>query len=150
MAGLSLNIDHVATLREARKGKEPEPLGIALLAELAGVDGITAHLRQDRRHIQDRDLERLRELIRTELNLEMAPVPEMISIATKIKVDRVTLVPERREEVTTEGGIDCLAHKQLLTSVIDQLHSTGIPVNLFIDPDPLQVQAAKEVWADGI
>jgi len=150
VARLSLNIDHVATLREARKAREPEPIGIALLAELAGVDGITVHLRQDRRHIQDRDLHWLRELIRTELNLEMAPVPEMVGLATKIKVDRATLVPENREEITTEGGIDCVSHKQLLAAVIDQLHSTGIPVSLFIDPDPLQVQAAKEIGADCI
>jgi pyridoxine 5-phosphate synthase len=137
-------------LREARKGKDPEPLGIALLAELAGVDGITVHLRQDRRHIQDRDLLWLREIIKTELNLEVAPVPEMINIATRIKVDRATLVPEKPEEITTEGGIDCVTHKKLVASVIDQLHSTDIPVNLFIDPDRLQVQAAKEVGADGI
>jgi pyridoxine 5-phosphate synthase len=150
MTRLSLNIDHVATLREARKGRDPEPLSIALLAELAGVDGITVHLRQDRRHIQVRDLRWLRELVRTELNLEMAPVSEMINLALEVKPDRVTLVPETPEEITTEGGIDCVAHRQLLISVTEQLHRADITVNLFIDPDSLQIEAAKEIGADGI
>jgi len=147
---LSLNIDHVATLREARKGKDPEPLSIALLAELAGVDGITVHLRQDRRHIQDRDVRWLRELIHTELNLEMAPVPEMINLAREIRPDRVTLVPERPEEITTEGGIDCINQRESLVEVIKQLHQALIPVSLFIDPLGSQIEVAREIGADQI
>lgn len=142
MLTLGVNIDHVATIRQARRTVEPDPVAAAVLAELAGADGITAHLREDRRHMQDRDIRLLRETVRTRLNLEMAATAEMVKIALEVQPDYVTLVPERREEVTTEGGLDVTGQLDRLKSVVDQLQSTGIPVSLFIDPEPAQIDAA--------
>jgi pyridoxine 5-phosphate synthase len=150
MLTLGVNIDHVATIRQARKTVEPDPIVAAMLAELAGADGITAHLREDRRHIQDRDIRLLRETVRTHLNLEMAVTPEMVSIALELKPDYVTLVPERREEVTTEGGLDVVSQRTRITQAVAQLQGAGIPVSLFIDPDPLQILATYETGAQWV
>jgi pyridoxine 5-phosphate synthase len=147
---LGVNIDHVATIRQARKTVEPDPVAAAVLAELAGADGITAHLREDRRHMQDRDIRLLRETVRTRLNLEMAATPEMVQIALDVKPDYVTLVPERREEVTTEGGLDLVGQLDRLKGVVDRLQSAGIPVSLFIDPEPAQIEAAAQLKAQFI
>jgi pyridoxine 5-phosphate synthase len=144
---LSVNIDHVATLRQARRGKHPDPIAAAVIAEVAGADGIIVHLREDRRHIQDRDLELLRKVIKTKLNLEMANAEEIMQIALKIKPDLATFVPERRAELTTEGGLDVLANKNSLQKNISRLKKAGIPSSLFIDPDVLQVRASKRVGA---
>jgi pyridoxine 5-phosphate synthase len=144
---LGVNIDHVATIRQARRTVEPDPIAAAVLAELAGAEGITAHLREDRRHMQDRDIRLLRETVRTRLNLEMAATAEMVKIALEIKPDYVTLVPEKREEVTTEGGLDIAGQLDRLKSVVDQLQSAGIPVSLFIDPEPVQIDASAQVKA---
>ena len=148
MALLSVNIDHIATLRQARKGNEPDPVTAAFLAELAGCDGIIVHLREDRRHIQDRDVQMLRETIKTKLNLEMAATTEMVGVAGKIKPDLCTLVPEKRQELTTEGGLDLLGNFTLLKAAVNKLQKGKIPVSLFIDPDPEQINAAKEMKAD--
>jgi len=150
MAKLGVNIDHVATLRQARGGVEPDPVAAALLAELAGADGITVHLREDRRHIQDRDLTILRKTIRTRLNLEMAATDEMVSIAQQIKPDMCTLVPEKRLELTTEGGLDVRCNMDQVKSAVERLRASGIPVSLFIDADPDQIKAADKVGADYI
>ncbi len=150
MLTLGVNIDHVATIRQARRTVEPDPVAAAVLAELAGADGITAHLREDRRHMQDRDIRRLRETVRTRLNLEMAATPEMVKIALEIKPDYVTLVPERREEVTTEGGLDIAGQIDRMKSVVDQLQSAGMPVSLFIDAEPAQIDASALVKAQFI
>ncbi|MGF1539344.1 MAG: pyridoxine 5'-phosphate synthase [Pleurocapsa sp.] len=147
MLTLGVNIDHVATIRQARRTVEPDPVGAAVLAELAGADGITVHLREDRRHIQDRDVRLLRQTVRTHLNLEMAPTDEMIQIALDIQPDYVTLVPEKREEVTTEGGIDIVANCDRFTKVVEQLQGAGIPVSWFIDADREQIKAAAETGA---
>ena len=147
MTRLGVNIDHVATLRQARGGKEPEPVAAAILAESAGADGIVVHLREDRRHIQDRDLQILRQVVTTHLNLEMAPTPEMVSKAIEIGPDLVTLVPERREELTTEGGLEVLKHKEKLRKVLTALHKQQIRVSIFIDPDIRQIEAAKGIGA---
>jgi pyridoxine 5-phosphate synthase len=147
---LGVNIDHVATIRQARRTVEPDPIAAAVLAELAGADGITAHLREDRRHMQDRDIWRLRETVRTHLNLEMAATAEMVKIALDVKPDYVTLVPERREEVTTEGGLDIAGQLDRLKDVVDKLQSAAIPVSLFIDPDPAQIEASARVKAQFI
>jgi pyridoxine 5-phosphate synthase len=144
---LGVNIDHVATIRQARRTVEPDPIAAAVLAELAGAEGITAHLREDRRHMQDRDIRLLRETVRTRLNLEMAATAEMVKIALEVKPDYVTLVPEKREEVTTEGGLDIAGQLDRLKSVVDQLQSAGIPVSLFIDPEPVQIAASAQVKA---
>lgn len=144
MPTLGVNIDHVATIRQARRTVEPDPIAAAVLAELAGAEGITVHLREDRRHMQDRDVRLLRETVRTHLNLEMAATDEMVKIALEIKPDYVTLVPERREEVTTEGGLDIAGPIDRMTKVVDQLQSAGIPVSLFIDADETQIQAAAK------
>jgi pyridoxine 5-phosphate synthase len=144
---LGVNIDHVATIRQARKTVEPDPIAAAVLAELAGADGITAHLREDRRHMQDRDIRLLRETVRTRLNLEMAATAEMVQIALEVKPDYVTLVPERREEVTTEGGLDVAGQLDRMRSVVDKLQSAGIPVSLFIDAETAQIDAAAKVNA---
>jgi pyridoxine 5-phosphate synthase len=144
---LGVNIDHVATIRQARRTVEPDPIAAAVLAELAGADGITAHLREDRRHMQDRDIRLLRETVRTRLNLEMAATAEMVAIALDVKPDYVTLVPERREEVTTEGGLDIAGQLDRMKSVVDTLQSAEIPVSLFIDPDPAQIDASAQVKA---
>ena len=146
MLKLGVNIDHVATLREARyRGRgfgEPDPVAAALLCEAAGAHGITAHLREDRRHIQDRDVWALREQIKTRLNLEMANVPEIVAIALKLKPDIVCLVPERRLEVTTEGGLDVVAAEQPLTETRKKMNDAGIEVSLFIAPDEQQIEAS--------
>ena len=143
MASLGVNIDHIANVRQARKTVEPDPVPMALLAELGGADGITVHLREDRRHIQDRDVELLRQTVRSRLNLEMAATEEMQAIALRIKPDMVTLVPERREEVTTEGGLDVASQLQTLTAMVQTLQSAGIPVSLFVDPDLDQLKASQ-------
>lgn len=147
MPTLGVNIDHVATIRQARRTVEPDPVAAAVLAELAGADGITVHLREDRRHIQDRDVQLLRQTVRTHLNLEMAATDEMVEIALNIHPDYVTLVPERREEVTTEGGLDVAGQIDRMHHVVSRLQSAGIPVSLFIDADPQQIQAAATVSA---
>jgi len=147
---LGVNIDHVATLRQARRGMEPEPAVAAAIAELYGADGITVHLREDRRHIQDRDLDVLKEVVRTRINLEMAATEEMIGIATGLSPHSSTLVPEKREEVTTEGGLDVLVQREWLHSAVSRLKEAGILVSLFIDPDLAQIRAARQVGADAI
>jgi pyridoxine 5-phosphate synthase len=143
MLTLGVNIDHVATIRQARRAPEPDPIAAAVLAELAGANGITAHLREDRRHIQDRDVRVLRETVSTHLNLEMAATEEMVKIALDLQPDYVTLVPERREEVTTEGGLDIVGQLSRLQSVVDRLQSAAIPVSLFIDPHLDQIKASQ-------
>jgi len=145
---LGVNIDHVATLREARKGIEPDPLMAATLAILGGADGITVHLREDRRHIKDRDLKLLREMVNTELNLEMAATEEMVRIALEIAPDLVTLVPEKRRELTTEGGLDVVRQKEHVKLTVTKLHNSGIPVSLFINPSIMDVDISKETGAD--
>ncbi|MBI5773124.1 MAG: pyridoxine 5'-phosphate synthase [Verrucomicrobia bacterium] len=154
MLKLGVNIDHVATLREARyRGRgagEPDPVAAALQCEAAGAHGITAHLREDRRHIQDRDVWALRERIKTRLNLEMANAPEIIAIALKLKPDIVCLVPERRLEVTTEGGLDAAAHEKALTKTCKKMNDAGIEVSLFIAPDERQVEAAARIGSQFI
>ena len=146
MLKLGVNIDHVATLREARyrgRGRgEPDPVGAALACEAAGAHGITAHLREDRRHIQDRDVGKLREVVKTRLNLEMANAPEIVAIALKLKPNIVCLVPERRQEVTTEGGLEVVGNLPALTETRKRMNHQGIEVSLFISPDPAQIEAA--------
>ncbi|OUC13701.1 MAG: pyridoxine 5'-phosphate synthase [Alkalinema sp. CACIAM 70d] len=142
MPTLGVNIDHIATLRQARRTVEPDPVAAAVFAELAGADGITVHLREDRRHIQDRDVRLLRQTVRTHLNLEMAATDEMVAIALDIKPDYVTLVPERREEVTTEGGLDVAGQLPRMKEVVSSLQGAGIPVSLFIDADDEQITAS--------
>lgn len=148
MVKLGVNVDHVATVREARKTDEPDPVAAAIMAELAGADGIVAHLRGDRRHIQDRDLLLLREVVRTHLNLEMAATEAMVKIALDIKPDMVTLVPENPDEVTTEGGLDVLQSYQTLSETIPTLKDEGIVVSLFVDPAVNQIKAAAKLRAD--
>jgi pyridoxine 5-phosphate synthase len=147
---LGVNIDHVATIRQARRTVEPDPVGAAVLAELAGADGITVHLREDRRHIQDRDVRLLRQTVRTHLNLEMAATDEMVRIALEIQPDYVTLVPERREEVTTEGGLDIAGQLDRMKQVVETLQDAGIPVSLFIDADEQQIKASAVTQAQFI
>jgi len=141
MASLGVNIDHIANVRQARRTVEPDPVTYALLAELGGADGITVHLREDRRHIQDRDVELLRQTLRSRLNLEMAATAEMEAIALAIRPDMVTLVPERRQEVTTEGGLDVAAQLQSMQGLVGRLQDGGIGVSLFVDADPAQLEA---------
>lgn len=150
MPELGVNIDHVATLRQARKTFEPDPVAAAVLAELAGADSITIHLREDRRHIQDRDLRLLRETVTTKLNLELSVSEEIIGIACQTKPEQATLVPERREEVTTEGGLDVVSHRVAVARAVQRLQAAGIAVSLFIDPDPRQIQLAKELGVEAI
>lgn len=150
MTKLAVNIDHVATLREVRKTIEPDPIYAAVLVELAGADGIVIHLREDRRHINDRDLKLLREVVKTKLNLEMAATEEMISIARDIKPDMVTLVPEKRHELTTEGGLDVLRNREILQENIPRLQEKEIIVSVFIDPDFEQIETSKNIGADAI
>lgn len=145
---LGVNIDHVATIRQARKGIDPDPAMAATLAILGGADGITVHLREDRRHIQDRDLKMLKEFVPVELNLEMAATKEMIGIATKIKPDMVTFVPEKRQELTTEGGLDVKSKKRNISEAIKKIHDSGIPVSLFINPDVSDINISKQTGAD--
>ena len=148
MARLGVNIDHVATLRQARGGTDPDPLAAAVLVELAGADGLVVHLREDRRHIQDRDLQLLREIVRTKLDLEMAPDPDIAKMALSIRPDLVTLVPEKRQELTTEGGLDVFGQRERIQAIVTQLHNGGIPVSLFIEPDLVQIKAAHKIAAD--
>ena len=150
MTELGVNIDHVATIRQARRTYEPDPVWAAALAELGGADGITVHLREDRRHILDRDLEILRATVTVKLNLEMACEDKVVQIACRTKPDQATLVPERREEVTTEGGLDVASQRDRVAGVIDRLHEAGISVSLFLDPDQLQIEAAAELGADAV
>jgi len=147
---LAVNIDHIATIRQARKAREPEPVAAALIAELAGAQGITVHLRGDRRHIQDRDVELLRQAIATKLNIEMAATPEMAAIAQRIRPDQVTLVPERPGELTTEGGLDVLAARTAVGDFTRQMREAGIRVSIFLNPDKEQVEAAKAAGAEAI
>ena len=148
MIRLSVNVDHVATLREARGGTEPDPVAAALLVELGGARGITVHLREDRRHIQERDVELLRTVIKTKLNLEMGVSEEIVKIALKIKPDMATLVPEEEGEVTTQGGLDLSRDNPRLKEVISLLHQAKIPVSLFINPDPNSVKKSHRLGAD--
>lgn len=147
MPTLGVNIDHIATIRQVRRTVEPDPVAAAVLAELGGADGITVHLREDRRHIQDRDVRLLRQTVRTHLNLEMAATDEMVAIALEVKPDYVTLVPEKREEVTTEGGLDVAGQQQHIGEIITQLQDVGIPVSLFIDADESQIEASVNTKA---
>jgi pyridoxine 5-phosphate synthase len=148
MARLGVNIDHVATLRQARGGTDPDPLAAAVLVELAGADGLVVHLREDRRHIQDRDLHLLREVSRTKLDLEMAADVDMAKIALSIKPDLVTLVPEKRQELTTEGGLDVVGERERIQHIVNLLRNGGIPVCVFIDPDLNQIKAAHKIAVD--
>jgi len=147
---LSVNVDHIATLRQARKGIDPDPVMAATLAILGGADGITVHLREDRRHIQDRDLKMLKEFVPVELNLEMAATKEMIGIASQLKPDMVTLVPEKRQELTTEGGLDIKSQKKGISEAIKKLHDKDIPVSLFINPDFEDISLSKQINTDMI
>jgi pyridoxine 5-phosphate synthase len=142
---LGVNVDHIATLREARKAAEPDPVAAAMLAELAGADGITIHVRGDRRHIQDRDLDVLRRTVRTKLNLEMAANPQMVVLAATHKPDQATLVPERREELTTEGGLDVVLNQNLVRKTVVDLREAGITVSIFVDPDYEQIRALAKL-----
>ena len=150
MIRLGVNVDHVATVRQARRAEVPDPVAAALLAEKAGADGITVHLREDRRHIQERDVERLREQAATKINLEMAVTPAMVAYAEKIRPHDACFVPEKREELTTEGGLDVVAHKIKVRDAVKKLQDRGIHVSLFIDPAQAQIETAKEVGADAI
>jgi pyridoxine 5-phosphate synthase len=150
MATLGVNIDHVATIRQARRTVEPDPVWAAAAAELGGADAITVHLREDRRHIQDRDLELLRQTVQVKLNLECAIVPEMVAIACRVKPDQVTLVPERREEVTTEGGLDVVGQRAAVGEAVSRLRAAGIGVSLFIDPAPRQIDAAVDLAVEAV
>jgi len=147
---LGVNIDHVATLRQVRGTIYPSPIEAAQIVEESGADLITLHLREDRRHIVDRDVEILRERIQTRMNLEMAATDEMVEIACRVRPDDVCLVPERREELTTEGGLDVVAQEESLAQVISSLQQSGIRVSMFIDPDTLQIKASRDVGADAI
>jgi pyridoxine 5-phosphate synthase len=147
---LAVNIDHIATLREARKAREPEPLAAALVAEMAGARGITVHLRSDRRHIKERDLELLRQAIATKLNVEMAVTDDMARVALQVRPDQVTLVPERPQELTTEGGLDVVAHASAVKDFTARMHQVGIRVSIFLDADGDQVRAAKSAGADAV
>ena len=147
MASLGVNIDHIANIRQARGTVEPDPVPFAMLAELGGADGITVHLREDRRHIQDRDVELLRQTVRSRLNLEMAATEEMVAIALRVAPDMVTLVPERREEVTTEGGLDIAGQLKSLSPMVRRLQQSGIPVSLFVDSELPQLEACRDSGA---
>jgi len=147
MIRLGVNIDHVATVRQARRALEPDPVAAAVLALLGGSDGITVHLREDRRHIQDRDVRLLRQIVTQRLNLEMAAVEAIVGIACEIKPDEATLVPERRQELTTEGGLDVVANQDAVGRAVERLLGAGIEVALFIDPDPRQIEKARLLGA---
>lgn len=145
---LGVNIDHIATIRQARKSFEPDPVAGAILADFAGADGIVTHLREDRRHINDTDLVRIRSTVHSFLNMEMAPTDEMVKIAVKIKPDMCTLVPEKREELTTEGGLNVIELKEHLTDVVYRLKEAGILVSMFIDPDIKMIKTSHRINAD--
>lgn len=148
MMRLGVNVDHVATIREARRGKLPDPVAAAIIAEMAGADGIVCHLREDRRHIKDKDLYILKEVVKTHLNLEMAATDEMLRRALEVVPDMVTLVPEKREEITTEGGLDVVTNFDWMEEVINQLRNHDIVTSLFIDPDIQQIKAAARCGSD--
>jgi pyridoxine 5-phosphate synthase len=150
MPELGVNIDHVATLRQARRTYEPDPAWAAAAAELGGADGITIHLREDRRHIQDRDLDVLRKTVSVKLNLELACAKEILDIACRVKPNQATLVPEKREEVTTEGGLDIVTHRQATAEAIKQLKDAGIYLSLFLDADSRQLEMAKTLGAEAV
>ena len=150
LIALGVNVDHVATLRQARRARFPDPVHAALVAEMAGADSITVHLREDRRHIQDRDVRMLRELLKTRMNLELAVVDEMLAIAREVRPSDCCLVPERREEITTEGGLDAAGQVSRLKEATAMLAAEGIRVSLFIDPDPHQIEAAARIGAPAI
>jgi pyridoxine 5-phosphate synthase len=150
MIRLGVNIDHVATLRQARHALEPDPVAAAVLALLGGADGITVHLREDRRHIQDRDVRVLRQVVTTLLNLELAVADEIVDIACEVKPEQATLVPERREELTTEGGLDVVLHQAAIAKAMERLKNAGIAVALFIDPDLRQIEVAKLLEATAV
>ena len=150
MTRLFVNVDHVATIREARKTHEPDPLKAALLAEKIGVEGITVHLREDRRHIQDEDVRIIHKNIKTKLNLEMAAIKEMVELALELKPYQISLVPEKRQEITTEGGLDVCSQVQELTDIQKQIKKQGILFSLFVDPDMRQIEASQKVAADSI
>lgn len=147
---LYINIDHVATLRQARRGKEPDPVAAASVCESAGADGITAHLREDRRHMQDDDIEKLKKSVKTYFNLEMACVAEMLELARRLKPEQVTLVPERREEITTEGGLDIISDPARIRNVVEALSGAGIRVSLFIDPTRVAIEQSKKLGVPAI
>lgn len=150
MIRLGVNVDHVATVRQARRVQVPDPVEAALLAEKAGADGITVHLREDRRHIQERDVELLRQRLRTKLNLEMAVTPAMVAFAEKLGPDDACFVPEKREELTTEGGLDVMGNRQRVLEAVRRLQERGIHVSLFIDPERRQIETSKAVGADAV
>jgi len=150
MAELGVNIDHVATIRQARRTYEPDPVWAAVLAELGGADGITIHLREDRRHIQDRDLTVLRETVTVKFNLELACDEGVLQLACQVRPDQATLVPEKREEVTTEGGLDVVSNREPVARAVDRLRDAGIIVSLFLDPDPSQIDVAAELGAHAV
>ncbi len=150
MVKLGVNVDHVATVRQARGISEPDPVAAAVLAELGGADGITVHLREDRRHIQERDVRLLKETIKTRLNLELAMAPEILDFALELEPYAVTFVPEKREELTTEGGLDVIGHRAKLEPAVKKFQDKGIVVSLFIDPDPDQIEAAAAIGAEFI
>ena len=150
MIRLGVNIDHVATLRQARRAHEPDPVAAAVLALLGGADGITVHLREDRRHIQDRDVRLLRQTVTNRFNLELSVADEIVAIACEVKPDEATLVPERRAELTTEGGLDVVAHQQAVAQAMEQLCQAGIEVSLFVDPDQRQIEMAKLLGAQAV
>ena len=147
---LGVNLDHVATVRQARRGHEPDPVQAAVLALLGGADGITVHLREDRRHIQDRDVRLLRATVPQRLNLEMAAAEEIVALACDLKPDEATLVPERREELTTEGGLDVVKHQKIVQRAVERLKAAGIEVSLFLDPDDRQIEMAKVLGVHAI
>ena len=150
MLRLGVNVDHVATVRQVRLADVPDPVEAALLAEKAGADGITVHLREDRRHIQERDVERLRKLAATKINLEMAVTPAMVAYAERVRPDDACFVPEKRQELTTEGGLDVAAHQTKIQEAVARLQDRGVRVSLFIDPAPAQIEAARATGAHGI
>src|SRR3954452_15298196 len=150
MIRLGVNVDHVATVRQARLGQLPDPVEAAILAEQAGAGGITVHLREDRRHIQEQDVQRLRERLQTQLNLEMAVTPAMVAFAEKSKPDHACFVPESREELTTEGGLDVVVHREKIGQAVERLQNAGIQVSLFVDPEPVQIEASKEAGAKAV
>ena len=147
---LGVNIDHVATLRQARGGRDPDPIWAAVVSELGGADGITIHLREDRRHIQDRDLRVLRETVRTLLNLELSLEPSILRVALEVRPDQLTFVPENRQEITTEGGLDVLGQRERVKTAIERSHEAGLKVSLFLDPQLDQIEAARELQADAV
>src|SRR5262245_47459263 len=150
MPELGVNIDHVATLRQARKTYEPDPVAAAVLAELGGADAITIHLREDRRHIQDRDVRLLKETVPIKLNLELSVADEIVGIACQVRPEQATIVPERRQEVTTEGGLDVVSHRAGVAKATQRLKAVGISVSLFLDPDARQIELAKQLGADAV